>query len=88
MLRTNVLLCVLQVCVRVIYFTPRLFTIYNQEVNKMDLDDDLIELEIIELQEKREELLNLLDEMEISNPAYNDLEDEIEYLDNLINNLL
>lgn len=72
----------------VIYFTPRLFTIYNQEVNKMDLDDDLIELEIIELQERREELLNLLDEMEISNPAYNDLEDEIEYLDNLINNLL
>lgn len=54
----------------------------------MDLDDDLIELEIIELQERREELLNLLDGMEISNPAYNDLEDEIEYLDNLINNLL
>lgn len=51
-------------------------------------EDDLIELELIELQEKREELLNLLDEMEISNPAYNDLEDEIEYLDNLINNLL
>ena len=50
--------------------------------------DDLIELEIIELQEKREELLNRLDETEISNPAYNDLEDEIEYLDNLINNLL
>lgn len=50
--------------------------------------DDLIELEIIELQERREELLNLLDETEISNPAYNDLEDEIEYLDNLINNLL
>lgn len=51
-------------------------------------EDDLIELELIQLQEKREELLNLLDEMEISNPAYNDLEDEIEYLDNLINNLL
>ena len=51
-------------------------------------EDDLIELELIELQERREELLNLLDEMEISNPAYNDLEDEIEYLDNLINNLL
>lgn len=50
--------------------------------------DDLIELEIIELQEKREELLNLLDEMEISNSAYNDLEDEIRNLDNLINNLL
>lgn len=51
-------------------------------------EDDLIELELIELQEKREELLNLLDEMEISNPAYNDLEDEIRNLDNLINNLL
>lgn len=51
-------------------------------------EDDLIELEIIQLQEKREELLNLLDEMEISNPAYNDLEDEIRNLDNLINNLL
>ena len=74
MFQTNVLLCVLQVCVRVIYFTEQ--------------EDDLIELELIELQEKREELLNLLDEMEISNPAYNDLEDEIEYLDNLINNLL
>ena len=51
-------------------------------------EDDLIELEIIQLQEKREELLNLLDEMEISNPVYNDLEDEIRNLDNLINNLL
>lgn len=51
-------------------------------------EDDLIELELIELQEKREELLNLLDEMEISNPAYNDLENEIRNLDNLINNLL
>lgn len=51
-------------------------------------EDDLIELEIIQLQERREELLNLLDEMEISNPAYNDLEDEIRNLDNLINNLL
>ena len=51
-------------------------------------EDDLIELELIELQEKREELLNLLDEMEISNPVYNDLEDEIRNLDNLINNLL
>lgn len=51
-------------------------------------EDDLIELELIELQERREELLNLLDEMEISNPAYNDLEDEIRNLDNLINNLL
>lgn len=51
-------------------------------------EDDLIELELIELQEKREELLNLLDETEISNPAYNDLEDEIRNLDNLINNLL
>ena len=51
-------------------------------------EDDLIELELIELQEKREELLNLLDEMEILNPAYNDLEDEIRNLDNLINNLL
>lgn len=51
-------------------------------------EDDLIELELIQLQERREELLNLLDEMEISNPAYNDLEDEIRNLDNLINNLL
>lgn len=51
-------------------------------------EDDLIELEIIQLQERREELLNLLNEMEISNPAYNDLEDEIRNLDNLINNLL
>ena len=51
-------------------------------------EDDLIELELIQLQERREELLSLLDEMETSNPAYNDLEDEIEYLDNLINNLL
>lgn len=54
----------------------------------MDLDDDLIELEIIELQEKREELLNRLEEMPVSHPEYYDLEDEIEYLDNLINNLL
>lgn len=51
-------------------------------------EDDLIELELIQLQERREELLSLLDEMEISNPAYNDLEDEIRNLDNLINNLL
>ena len=51
-------------------------------------EDDLIELEIIQLQERREEFLNLLNEMEISNPAYNDLEDEIRNLDNLINNLL
>ena len=61
---------------------------FDWEVIKMDLDDDLIELEIIELQEKREELLNRLEEMPVSHPEYYDLEDEIEYLDNLINNLL
>lgn len=54
----------------------------------MDLDNDLIELEIIELQEKREELLNRLEGMPVSHPEYYDLEDEIEYLDDLINNLL
>lgn len=51
-------------------------------------EDDLIELELIQLQERREELLSLLDEMEISNPTYNDLENKIRNLDNLINNLL
>lgn len=82
------IMCVASVCMYFIFYPTLVHKYFDWEVIKMDLDDDLIELEIIELQEKREELLNLLDEMEISNPAYNDLEDEIEYLDNLINNLL
>ena len=82
------IMCVASVCACNLFYPTLVHKYFDWEVIKMDLDDDLIELEIIELQEKREELLNLLDEMEISNPAYNDLEDEIEYLDNLINNLL
>ena len=81
-------MCVASVCACNLFYPTLVHKYFDWEVNKMDLDDDLIELEIIELQEKREELLNLLDEMEISNPAYNDLEDEIRNLDNLINNLL
>ena len=87
-------MCVASVCACNLFYPTLVHKYFDWEVNKMDFfdfseqEDDLIELELIELQEKREELLNLLDEIEISNPAYNDLEDEIRNLDNLINNLL
>ena len=88
------IMCVASVCACNLFYPTLVHKYFDWEVNKMDFfdfseqEDDLIELELIELQERREELLNLLDEMEISNPAYNDLEDEIRNLDNLINNLL
>ena len=63
-------------------FYPTLVQDYNKEVIQV-----IDEQKLNKLKAQREELLNEMYGMAISNPRYAELENDIEYLDELINNL-